>query len=283
MAQKQKRPGERRAYPWRAALTDVACSGTTHAGASGPHLPLVYGELELRDPQGFPYEWTCPRCGLMAPSSWWDQQVPVPPHSFVEGGGGWFFVAENWQCRVCLQASDNRMFHPAPAVQPFDPGRLDGADFIEELGEWAVVIDESLGVMETYVSQDLKVVAMNSETWNVANCDDGAYDRLLDIGEASGMRFLAGVPVFDNALRKFRGERVEDVVQAKDEITQLAELLDSLATQAVSLGADGDQEQREILMGRYMQARTRIETLRNRLNELDGKLDLVAMGVMVFG
>lgn len=282
MAQK-KRPGERRTYPWRAALTDVACSGTTHAGATGPHLPLVYAELEQHDPQGFPYEWTCPRCGLTAPSSWWDQQVPVPPHSFVEGGGDFFFVALNWQCRVCLQASDNRMFHPAPAVQPFDPSRLDRDDFIEESGEWAIVIDESLGVMETYVSQDLKVVAMNSETWNVCNSDDEAYERLVEPdADASGMRFLAGVPVFDKALRKFRGERGQDAVQAKDEITQLAELLDSLATQAVSLGADGDQEQNEILMGRYLQARTRVETLRNRLNELDGKLDLVAMGV-IFG
>lgn len=280
-----KRPGERRTYPWRAALTDVACVGS-HDIALEPHLPLLYSELEQRDPLAAPYEWACPRCGIVAPSSWWDQAVPVPPHEFIKSVEDGWHIAANWQCRVCLQASDNRMFHPAPAAGPFDPSKVDDNRFVEEIGGWAIVLDESLGAMEAYVNHEARWVALNSETWQIVWCDDDASARVFSRAwrdGASGMRFLAGVPAFDNALRKFRGERGENVVQAKDEITQLAELVQSLATQAVSVGAEGDLEQRQILMGRYLQARRRFDALRERMDELEAGLDTAAMAVMVFG
>jgi hypothetical protein len=277
---RKKRLGERRTYPWRAALTDVACSGD---GADRAHLPLLYGELVCRDPMGAPYEYSCPRCDMTGPSCWWDEGVPVPPHEFIKSPVG-HHVAENWQCRVCLRASDNRMFHPAPTTGPFDPARVPDLPLIEEIGGWGVALDESLGIMEAYVDHQAHVVVFNSETWKVVDSDDDASD-LLSVWRdgASGMRFLAGVPAFDRALRKYRSGRGEDVVQAKDEITQLMEVVQSLATQAVSVGADDDVEQRQILAGRYFQARRRFQELQERMAELEAGLDTAAMAVMAYG
>lgn len=292
MAARKKTQRERRTYPWRAALTDVACNGERRwrrSETSDPHLPVLYSELVQLDPLAHPFEWTCQRCDTTAPSMWWDQEVPVPPHEFVYAGDAPVnHVALIWQCRVCLQASDNRMFHPAPANLPFDPTRIDESSMVQESGAWAVYVDESLGAMEAYVDGHTKVVVFNSETWQIVDGDDEASALIFGLTSgwrdgASGMRYLSGIPVFDGALRKFRAGRGDDVVMAKDEITQLAELLSSLATQAVSLANETDEDQRRILTRRYLEAKQRLEVLQKRMDGLYGQLDTVAMGVMVFG
>lgn len=264
---------QRRLYPWRAPLTSIACEG----GTINPHLPITYAELYQPDPENFPFEWSCPDCEITGPSVFWDPKVPVPPHDFFGADG------DEWRCRVCLMAKSDRMWHPEPATPIFDPTRVGALDPFVIIGGWALCVEETLGVLEVYVDRRNQRIALADETYNILMSTEEAFERFMrdtahgDVAE--GMRFLHDIPVYETALRAYRKANNQDVVIAKDEITQLSDLARSLATQATSVGYDGDFTQQEILVGRYLAARQRVGQIKERLALLESELDFAAIAL----
>lgn len=276
MANRLTRP-EKRLYPWRASLDQIACTGLFDPPDLG-HLGVPLRALVQRDPASAPYEWTCPICEVAKPSVMWDTTVPVPPHEFVQGPNN---------CRVCWQPESDRGWHPEPIKPVFDPATVALLEPVMTQGGWSIVLDDTLGYMEAYCSQSQARVACSTETWRTMSMTDEAWERFtddtmwLDIG--TGMRWLAGVPEFEVAARLYAESSGQGVVQAKDEITQLYELARSLTLQAASIGANGTDEQRQVLTGRYLQARGAFRALQARIERLETELDTAALSVINSG
>lgn len=275
MARKLSKP-ERRLYPWRVDIDSIACIGSL----TEAHLFVTFRELTQRDPAGTPFEWSCPVCGVTKPSIIWDSTVPVPPHQFQERTDG-------PGCRVCWQPERDRGWHPEPLKPRFDPLTVRTKEPIVSMDGWGVVLDDTLAYMEAYCDHGGNLVAVSTETWRTVGITEAAFERFFDdsIWETragTGMRWLTGVPEFDEAMRAYAAERGDAVVVAKDQITQLYEEAKSLALQAASIGADGDEEQRKILTGRYLQVRAAFMEVEQRLERLRSELDTAALSIMTY-
>lgn len=266
---------EKRLYPWRVGLDRVACEGLVGA----PHLPVLLRELIQQDPAAAPYEWTCMSCDTAKPSVMWDNTVPVPPHEFVAN------PHRTHGCRVCWQPEVDRGWHPEATKPVFDPATVAILEPIMTLGSLSVVLDDTLGYMEVYYDESGARLAFSRETWRTMSATDEAWERALDAKQwvGTGMRWLQGVPVFDEAMRVYAESNGGGVVTAKDEITQLYELARSLTLQAASIGATGTDEQRKVLMGRYLHAREGFKALQARLDRLETELDTTALAVIDCG
>jgi hypothetical protein len=147
-------------------------------------------------------------------------------------------------------------------------------------GGYTVYLDNTLDYGSVYVHHERKAIIVHKSTWDVVNSDTTLVaDFLTQMkGGAGGLKFLVmDSGKYGEAARAAAHEWGNDVVQAKDEITQVTEILDSLLVQAQGLNKRATPLQMQSFAVRYAEAEGRMVSLETRLGMLRAKLDLAGL------
>lgn len=145
---------------------------------------------------------------------------------------------------------------------------------------YTVYIDNVLDVGAVYVHHERKAIIVHKGTWDVINSDSKLVADFMSQmkGGAGGLKFLVmDSGKYGDAARQAAHESGDDVAQAKDEITQITEVVDSLLIQAQGLNKAATALQLQSFAVRYADAEERMRDLERRMGMLRAKLDLAGL------
>lgn len=143
-------------------------------------------------------------------------------------------------------------------------------------GGWTVFLDR-LDFGTVYVHQERSAILVGKDTWDVINSDTNLVMDFLNqmVRGAAGMKFLTmDSGKYGAAARALATQRGDDVVLAKDAITQLDEHVRSLVIQAQGVNGKATSVQLQAFAVRYADAELRFAELDERLGRLRALLDL---------
>lgn len=159
---------------------------------------------------------------------------------------------------------------------------LDGAKVhvVMEIGGWQLAISDVLDHGMVFSRIDQQRVVISQETWDTLRSEAAStrafFARFLTSdGVASGLSRLDGVEWWNDAIRAEAVGDGSDLIQAKDQFTQLEEEMNALIVAASGL-ADGStgRVHMEAFFIRLVNARSGLEQAEARVNQLSGILGL---------
>lgn len=143
---------------------------------------------------------------------------------------------------------------------------------------WSVYTHEAVAGEAVFVDQAARRIVMGKPLWGVLAYHQPAVDLLLTQATqgADGMRFLTlDAGVYAEAARHSSRANGDDVVRAKDAITDVEERIGRLTVNLASLqGRATTEAQRRMLFEDFATAREDIGRLEDRLFDAKSRLEL---------